>query len=107
MSSSPTSSSSTEGLERGAVAAHPTIGFEMLHDVRCAVDFILGTGRLTVRDCLDLALDRILRLDQGAGSDLKVSVHGVPLARGEVVIVDENVALRVTRILSSDAEEEA
>jgi flagellar motor switch/type III secretory pathway protein FliN len=39
-----------------------------------------------------------VRLDQFAGADLELRVHGVALASGEVVIVDDSMALRVSRI---------
>jgi flagellar motor switch/type III secretory pathway protein FliN len=69
-------------------------------DVDCAVDFIIGTGRMKVRDCLRLAPQSIVRLDQSGGADLELRVHGVPLAVGEVVIMDDITALRLTRILT-------
>jgi len=69
-------------------------------DVPCPVDFVLGTTTVKVRDCAGLARDSIVRLRQAAGSDLEVRVGGVPLLRGEVVIVDDSVGLRVNRILT-------
>jgi flagellar motor switch/type III secretory pathway protein FliN len=69
-----------------------------MFDVRCAVDFVIGTGTLTVRDCLRLERHSVVRLDQSAGSDLELRVHGVAVASGEVVIIDDNSALRVSRV---------
>jgi flagellar motor switch protein FliN/FliY len=67
-------------------------------DVRCTVEFILGTGTMKVRDCLRLERYSVLRLDQVAGSDLEVHVNGTPVASGEVVILDDNTALRISRV---------
>ncbi len=69
-----------------------------MHDIECSVDFIIGTGRLKVRDCLRLERQSIVALDQSGGADLELRVHGVPLAMGEVVIMDDVTALRLTRI---------
>lgn len=69
-----------------------------MHDIECAVEFIIGTGRLKVRDCLRLERQSIVALDQSGGADLELRVHGVPLAMGEVVIMDDVTALRLTRI---------
>lgn len=69
-----------------------------MHDVGCAVDFIIGTGRLKVRDCLRLERQSIIALDQSGGADLELRVHGIALAVGEVVIMDDVTALRLTRI---------
>lgn len=93
MSSFPTSSSSSSPLESVA-------GFGDVLDVRCGVDFIIGTGTLSVRDCLHLALHSIVRLNQSAGADLDLLVHGVPIAHGEVVIVDDSSMFRVSRIVA-------
>jgi flagellar motor switch protein FliN/FliY len=68
-------------------------------DVPCPVDFVLGTSTIRVRECVEFVPNSVVRLRQPAGSDLEVRVGGVPMATGEVVIVDENVGLRLSRIL--------
>ncbi len=97
MSSSQTSSSSSDAtlpaIDPGQAVLAP------MFDVRCPVEFILGTGTITIRDCLRLERQSVIRLDQSAGSDLMVRVHNVSLVAGEVVISDETSALRVSRVL--------
>ena len=70
----------------------------LMNDVELNVDFIIGTGRMKVRDCMRLERQSIVALDQSGGADLELSVHGVALAHGEVVIMDDVTALRLTRI---------
>lgn len=89
MSSSPNSSSSTE-LDAAALAP--------LEDATCDVDVVLGSGTITVRDCLGLRRQMVIRLQQAAGSDLQVLVNGVGVAQGEVVIIDDSTAIRLTEI---------
>jgi len=67
-------------------------------DVSCAVDFVIGTGILTVRECLRLGRHSIVTLNQTAGVDLDVVVHGISIAHGEVAVIDDSAALRVTSI---------
>lgn len=93
MSSSPNSLSSSEPARISLDA----LGWVM--DVPCPVDFILGSTTVTVRDCVKFSIDSIVRLKQSSGADLEVRVVGVPIAAGEVVIVNETVALRLSRIL--------
>jgi flagellar motor switch/type III secretory pathway protein FliN len=90
MSSSPTSSSSTDA----ASAAYAS-----MLDVTCRVEVIVGTGSITVRDCLKLQRDSIVRLTQAAGSDLQVTVQGVPTATGEIVIDDDTTSVRIAGVL--------
>ena len=91
MFSSPSSSSSSEN----SVA----VDLGRLRDVVCRVEVVLGTGRISVRHCLSLKDGSIMPLEQIAGSDLQVKVNGVPVALGEVVIVDDSTAIRLTDIL--------
>lgn len=70
-----------------------------LHDVICRVEVVLGTGKMTVRECLRLQRMSVIRLKQSADEDLQVVVNGVPIASGEVVIVDDSTSIRVTEIL--------
>jgi flagellar motor switch protein FliN/FliY len=69
-----------------------------MFDVKCRVEVILGNALLSVRNCLRLERQSIVRLHQSAGSDLEVRVHGVTVATGEVVILDDNTALRISRV---------
>ena len=98
MSSSLTLSSSSEP---GAPPVpeppvHPLAG---LLDVVCVVDFIIGAGSVTMRQCLQLERGSVLRLAQAAGSDLEIRANGIPVASGEVVIVDDSTAIRISRVL--------
>jgi flagellar motor switch protein FliN len=86
------SSSSAAGAEP---FKHP---FGELTDVVCGVAVVLGTGAVTVRRCLGLQRHSVLRLEQSAGEDLQVQVNGVTIAKGEVVIVEDSTAIRVTEI---------
>ncbi len=89
MFSSPTSSSNSD----------VAVNLAPMHDVVCSVDFIIGTGRMSVRECLRLGHNSVIPLDQSAGAELEMRVHGIPIATGEVVILDDQTALRVTKIL--------
>jgi flagellar motor switch protein FliN/FliY len=107
MSSSPTSSSSSSEARLTAGAAAETVShpFGGLLDVICDLSVILGTGIVTVRRCLALQRNSVLRLDQSAGEDLQLKVNGITIARGEVVIVEDSTALRITEIPPPSHEE--
>ncbi len=89
MSSSPTLSSSSE-------APALTTPFDVLGELRCPVTVVLGTGTITVRQCLGLERNSILTLHEAAGEDLRVLINGVLVARGEVAVTDTSAAVRVT-----------
>ena len=93
MSSLPTSSSNSDAAGQLADL------LEWVMDVPCTVDFVLGTTTVRVRDCLDFGPDTVVRLKQSAGADMEIRVGGISIASGEVVILEENVGLRVNHIL--------
>ena len=105
MSSSPNSSSSSS--LGGAEATPPRTGhcdrspakvFQHLLDVRVPVDVLLGYGTISIRQCLAIERNTLVELEQSAGEDLQLDVNGVLIARGEVVIVEDSAALRITEI---------
>lgn len=69
-----------------------------MHDLRCPVTVLLGTGRITVRQCLELKPGSVVALRQAVGEDLELSINGVLIAQGEVVIVEDTTSLRVTSV---------
>ncbi len=89
---------------QGGTAAAPgqsqVRGVELLHGVAMEVTVELGRTRLSVRELLALSPGDVLELDRAAGSPADLLVNGRLIARGEVVVVDEDFALRVTEIVA-------
>ncbi|GAA4111889.1 hypothetical protein GCM10022215_07930 [Nocardioides fonticola] len=78
-------------------------GIEMLHGVEMEVTVELGRTRMPVRDLLALAPGAVIALDRAAGSPADLLVNGRLIARGEVVVVDEDFGLRITEIIDQQA----
>ena len=76
--------------------------FASMHDLRCPVAVQLGTGSLTVRQCLELSPGSVLTLSQHAGDDLDLRVSDVLIAHGEVVILESLTSFRVTKLASAE-----
>jgi flagellar motor switch protein FliN/FliY len=68
-------------------------------DVKCNVDIVLGTSVISVGQCLRLKKHSLIRIDQAAGADMEVVVNGIPIAHGEVLIVDDTTSIRVTEVI--------
>ncbi|GIF11065.1 flagellar motor switch protein FliN [Actinoplanes teichomyceticus] len=79
-------------------------GLDMLYDVEMEVSAELGRTRMSVRELLSLTPGAIVELDRAAGSPADLLVNGRLIARGEVVVVDENFGIRITEIVSPGAE---
>ncbi len=78
-------------------------GIELLHGVDMEVTVEIGRTRMTVRELLDLSPGAVLELDRAAGSPADLLVNGRLIARGEVVVIDEDFGLRITEIVTDAA----
>ncbi len=73
-----------------------------LSDVLMELSVEIGRTRMTVGEMLQLRAGSIVTLERLAGDPVDLLVNGTPIARGEVVIVDEEFGLRVTEIVEGD-----
>ncbi len=89
----------------GAAPAGPrsgaSTGFELLQDVVMELTAELGRTKMSVRDLLSLQPGAVVELDRLAGAPADLLVNGRLIARGEVVVVDEDYALRITEIVAA------
>ena len=76
---------------------------QRLHDVPVELAVEIGRTRMTIGETLALGPGSIVSLNRLAGEPVDLLVNGRPIARGEVVVVDEEFGLRVTEIVSAGA----
>jgi flagellar motor switch protein FliN/FliY len=74
----------------------------LLADVPLDVTVVLGGAVVTIRQLLELGQGSILRLDRHAGEPVDVLVNGTCLARGEVVVIEEDLGVRLTHVVSPE-----
>jgi flagellar motor switch protein FliN len=73
---------------------------ERLHDVPVELAVEIGRTQMTIREALALGPGSIVTLNRLAGEPVDLLVNGKPIARGEVVVIDEEFGLRVTEVLA-------
>jgi flagellar motor switch protein FliN/FliY len=78
-----------------------------LHAVPVELAVEIGRTRMTIGDTLGLGPGSIITLNRMAGEPVDLLVNGRPIARGEVVVIDEEFGLRVTEVLGSAAAAQA
>jgi flagellar motor switch protein FliN/FliY len=76
---------------------------ERLYDVPVELAVEIGRTRMTIRETLALGPGSIITLNRLAGEPVDLLVNGKPIARGEVVVIDEEFGLRVTEVVAGDA----
>jgi flagellar motor switch protein FliN/FliY len=85
-----------------APAAGEPAELERLYEVPVELAVEIGRTRMTIRETLALGPGSIVTLDRLAGDPVDLLVNGKPIARGEVVVIDEEFGLRVTEVTSPD-----
>jgi len=75
----------------------------ILKDVEMGVTAELGRRRMTVRDLLALTPGSVIELDRAAGAPVDVLVNGTLIARGEVVVIDEEFGIRIAEIVAAES----
>ncbi|MDW8106711.1 MAG: flagellar motor switch protein FliN [Armatimonadota bacterium] len=77
----------------------PERNIDLLLDIPLEVSVELGRVTMLVRDLLEVGTGSIVELQKAAGEPVEVLVNGRLIARGEVVVVEDNFAVRITEIV--------
>ncbi|HEX3011061.1 MAG TPA: flagellar motor switch phosphatase FliY [Syntrophomonadaceae bacterium] len=72
----------------------------LIMDVPLDVSVELGKTQKTIKEILELNQGSIIQLDKMAGEPVDLLVNGKLVAKGEVVVIDENYGIRITAIIS-------
>jgi flagellar motor switch protein FliN len=75
---------------------------ERLYDVPVELAVEIGRTQMTIRETLALGPGSIVTLNKLAGEPVDLLVNGKPIARGEVVVIDEEFGLRVTEVVAGE-----
>ena len=72
---------------------------DLLREVELGVTAELGRRQMLVKDLLGLTPGTVIELERSAGAPIDVLVNGTLIARGEVVVIDEEFGIRITEII--------
>ena len=86
--------------QTGQPVADPS-ALERLRDVPVELAVEIGRTRMTIGETLALGPGSIVTLERLAGDPVDLLVNGKPIARGEVVVIDEEFGLRISEVVAS------
>jgi flagellar motor switch protein FliN len=89
--------------------AHPSASeadLNRLSDIPMELSVEIGRTHMTVGETLDLCVGSVVTLERLAGEAADLLVNGTAIARGEVVVIDEQYGLRITEILDGQPDPE-
>ncbi|GAB7388227.1 flagellar motor switch phosphatase FliY [Bacillaceae bacterium] len=75
---------------------------DLLYDIPLQVTVELGRTKKLIKEILEMAPGSIIELDKLAGEPVDILVNNKLIAKGEVVVIDENFGVRVTDIISHE-----
>jgi flagellar motor switch protein FliN/FliY len=85
----------------GAGAPNGATDLRRLSEIPMELSVEIGRTQTTVGETLDLRVGSLIELEREAGAPADLLVNGTPIARGEVVVVDQSYGLRITEILDA------
>jgi flagellar motor switch protein FliN len=96
-------------LEPAGVAGADGTDLRRLYDVPVELAVEIGRTRMTIGQTLELRPGSVVSLNRLAGEPVDLLINGKPIARGEVVVIDEEFGLRITDVVagSHNVEDEA
>jgi flagellar motor switch protein FliN len=87
-------------FEPAGLGQHESKNLDMLLDIPLQVTVELGRTNRSVKDILEMSSGSIIELDKLAGEPVDILVNSRLIAKGEVVVIDENFGVRITDIVS-------
>ncbi|MFA6729973.1 MAG: flagellar motor switch phosphatase FliY [Eubacteriales bacterium] len=75
------------------------VNFDLVMDVELNIMVEIGHAKKPVREVLNLAKGSIIELDKKAGEPVDIIVNGQLIAKGDVVVIDDNFGVRITQVL--------
>ncbi|HWE09039.1 MAG TPA: flagellar motor switch protein FliN [Solirubrobacteraceae bacterium] len=87
--------------EAAAGSPEPFVDLRRLSAVPVDLSVEIGRARMSVGETLELREGSVVTLDRMAGEPVDLLVNGKPIARGEVVVIDEQFGLRLTQVLTA------
>ena len=79
-----------------------SLPIEFLNDVPLKLSVELGMGGITIRELMQLGHGAVFELDKLAGEPLEVKVNDRLISRGEVVVVNDRYAIRLTDVINPE-----
>lgn len=85
-----------------SAGAGSVLPIESLQDVELKLRIELGRTELLIDDVMKLSEGSVVQLDKLAGDPVDILVNGRPIARGEILVLNDNFCVRVVEILTPD-----
>lgn len=90
-------------LQEQSLKENPAQNLNMILDIDVEVTVELGRSLMQIKDVLELAPGSVVELNKLAGEPVDVFINKALVAKGEVVVINENFGVRITEIIGAAA----
>lgn len=94
-------SDSTSPVEQAAAAAVRNGRNSAVQNIMVDLTAVLGTADMKVSNLLKIGRGAVIELDRRVGDTVEVRCNGLPVGRGEVVVVEDHLAVSITEMYKS------
>ena len=85
------------------INTNPSKNLDLIMNVPLNVSIEIGKTKRKIKDVMSFASGYVLELEKQLGAPVDIVVNGQLIARGDVVVIDENFAIRITEIVSTSS----
>ena len=96
----PVSRASFSSLEETKLSPNAAVNIDMLYDIMLPITVELGRKEMKIKEVLEMGQGSVIELDKTAGDYVDLIVNGKKFAIGEVMVADENYAVRIVSLVS-------
>lgn len=91
-----------EGEPAAAGEVQVTLKIPAIHEVSLEAYAILGTASMPVSQLLRMGRGAVVELDTGLGDEIEMRINDQLVAKGEVVVVEDRIAIEITEIVKRE-----
>jgi len=89
--------------DKGGEAPALNVKMPAIHEVNLEAYAILGTASMPVSQLLRMGRGAVVELDTGLGDEIEMRINDQLVAKGEVVVVEDRIAIEITEIVKRDS----
>ena len=98
----PEAAEAAPASDSAAGEAEPAFKIPAIHEVSLEAYAILGTASMPVSQLLRMGRGAVVELETGLGDEIEMRINDQLVAKGEVVVVDDRIAIEITEIVKRE-----
>jgi len=77
---------------------------EAFSDIPLKLDVEVGRTKMSIKDVLELDEGSVIEIQKSAGDNMEININDIPLALGEIFVIENSIGIRITEVVSDENE---